>query len=80
VVVTLPDPTVARLVVQRVRGLAPKAYIIVRARYHVHRWQLDVAGAHAVVDEEDQVGASIAEEVLAHLGSLDPDGRLPNKA
>ncbi len=74
VVVTLPDPTTARLVVQRVRALAPKAFIVVRARYHVHRWQLDVAGAHAVVDEEDQVGASIAADVLAHIESLAPDG------
>ena len=42
---------------------APETYVIVRARYHVHRWQLDVAGAHAVVDEEDRVGVSIAAEV-----------------
>jgi CPA2 family monovalent cation:H+ antiporter-2 len=71
VVITLPDPGTARTVVQRVRGIAPKAFIIVRARYHVHRWQLDVAGAHAVVDEEDQVGASIASTVLEYLHALD---------
>jgi CPA2 family monovalent cation:H+ antiporter-2 len=73
VVVTLPDPSTARLVVRRVRGLAPNTFIIVRARYHVHRWQLDVAGAHAVVDEEDQVGVSIAAEVLTRFRRVDPD-------
>ncbi len=71
VVVTLPDPTAARLVVQRVRGLAPDTFIIVRARYHVHRWQLNAAGAHAVVDEEDQVGLSIASSVSEHLRQLE---------
>ena len=73
VVITLPDPGTARLVVQRVRALAPNAYIIVRARYHVHRWQLNVAGAHAVVDEEDQIGMSIVAEVLEHFRDLEPD-------
>jgi CPA2 family monovalent cation:H+ antiporter-2 len=70
VVVTLPDPGTARQVVQRVRALAPNAHIIVRARYHVHRWQLDVAGAHAVVDEEDQVGVIMAAEIRRRLREL----------
>jgi hypothetical protein len=33
----------------------------------VHRWQLTMAGADAVVDEEDVVGVQIAEEVRARL-------------
>jgi len=78
VVVTLPDPAIARLVVQRVRVLAPETFIIVRARYHVHRWQLHAAGAHAVVDEEDQVGVSIAAEVLEHLRDLGPADKRPD--
>ena len=75
IVVTLPDPGTARQVVQRVRALAPDAYIVVRARYHVHRWQLDVAGAHAVVDEEDQVGVIMAAEIRRRLREL---GRNPS--
>lgn len=63
VAVTLPDPRAARQVVQQVRSLAPDAMIVVRSRYHVHRWQLDVAGAHVVVDEENEVGARIAAEI-----------------
>jgi CPA2 family monovalent cation:H+ antiporter-2 len=63
VAVTLPDPRAARQVVQQVRSLAPDTIIVVRSRYHVHRWQLDVAGAHIVVDEENEVGARIASEI-----------------
>jgi CPA2 family monovalent cation:H+ antiporter-2 len=67
VAITLPDPRTARQVVQMVRALAPDTRIVVRSRYHVHRWQLDVAGAHTVVDEEDEVGARMAAEIGAHL-------------
>jgi CPA2 family monovalent cation:H+ antiporter-2 len=70
VVVTLPDPRTARQVVQQVRALAPDTFIIVRSRYHVHRWQLDVAGAHAVVDEENEVGVRMAAEVTRRLRDL----------
>jgi CPA2 family monovalent cation:H+ antiporter-2 len=65
VAVTLPDPRAARQVVEQVRSLAPDTVIVVRSRYHVHRWQLDVAGAHIVVDEEAEVGARIASEIRA---------------
>ncbi len=67
VAITLPDPRAARQVVQMVRALAPDTRIVVRSRYHVHRWQLDVAGAHTVVDEEDEVGARMAAEIGALL-------------
>ena len=68
VVLTLPDPATVRLLVQLIRGLAPSAKVFVRARYHVHRWQLVHAGAHLVVDEEDQVGSRLAAEVAQDLG------------
>jgi len=63
IAVTIPDPRAARQVVQQIRSLAPSAIIVVRSRYHIHRWQLDVAGAHIVVDEENEVGARIAAEI-----------------
>lgn len=62
VAITIPDPATARSMVESVRALAPEAVILVRARYHIHRWQLDVAGAQVVVDEESVVGARIASE------------------
>jgi CPA2 family monovalent cation:H+ antiporter-2 len=73
VAITLPDPLSARQVVRLVRALAPEAVIAVRSRYHIHRWQLVAAGAHIVVDEEDQVGVRIAAELKSFdRGALDP--------
>ena len=69
VVITVPDPTTARKVVELVRSLAPDTAIIARARYHIHRWQLLLAGAHEVVDEEEEVGRRIALEVRRKLRS-----------
>jgi CPA2 family monovalent cation:H+ antiporter-2 len=77
VAVTLPDPSAAQQVVQQVRSLAPDTIIVVRSRYHVHRWQLDVAGAHIVVDEENEVGARIASEIRGRV--LDINGSPHNE-
>jgi CPA2 family monovalent cation:H+ antiporter-2 len=63
VAVTLPDPTTSRQVIEQVRSLSPDTMIVVRARYHMHRWQLASAGAQVVTDEEDGVGAEIALQV-----------------
>ena len=54
-------------IIERVRARAPGTTVIARARYHVYRWNLLSAGAHAVVDEEEEVGARIAAKVLEHL-------------
>jgi CPA2 family monovalent cation:H+ antiporter-2 len=67
VVITIPDPWTARHIIQQVRALAPNTPIVVRARYHIHRWQLELAGADAVVDEEEEVGVRIAREVHHRL-------------
>lgn len=64
---TVPDPATARHVVEQVRSLSPDTFIVVRARYHIHRWQLAVAGAHVVLDEEQEVGLRIAAEVRKKL-------------
>jgi len=67
VAITLPDPAASRQVIEQVRLLAPEAQIIVRARYHVYRWQLTLAGAQVVVDEEERVGMHIASEVRRRM-------------
>ena len=69
VAVTLPDPATSRQVIEQVRALSPETTIIVRARYHVHRWQLALAGAQVVVDEEEQVGMRMASEVRKKLSA-----------
>jgi CPA2 family monovalent cation:H+ antiporter-2 len=70
VVVTIPDPAAARHVIEQARALAPDTPVIARARYHVYRWELLLAGAETVVDEEDQVGFRIAAAVRRRLRAL----------
>jgi CPA2 family monovalent cation:H+ antiporter-2 len=70
VAVTVPDPVTSRQIIEQIRTLSPETTIIVRARYHVHRWQLALAGAQIVVDEEDWVGTRIASEVRKKLSVL----------
>lgn len=67
VVLTLPDPILTRKLIFQVRDLAPQATIVARCRYHIHTWALIHAGAHYVVDEEEKVGWTIAEQVLEAL-------------
>jgi len=67
VIITIPTPAVSRRLVHLVRHHAPHAMIFVRARYHMHRWQLAHAGADVVVDEEDRVGHELAARVLEML-------------
>lgn len=67
VVVTLPDPKQAKLVAQLASRLAPRAAVIVRARYHLMVWEILLSGVHAVVDEEQEVGRRLAHEVRRFL-------------
>ena len=67
VVVTLPDPTAARQVILQSRALSPDTPVFARARYHVYRWELMIAGAETVIDEEEEVGHSIAKAVRRKL-------------
>ncbi|MFH1746354.1 MAG: cation:proton antiporter [Planctomycetota bacterium] len=67
VVVTVPDPAAARQVIAGVKALAPETAVIARARYHVYRWELIVAGAEVVIDEEEEVGLRIASAVRERL-------------
>ncbi|MBM3744829.1 MAG: hypothetical protein FJW34_03410 [Acidobacteria bacterium] len=63
-VVTLPDPQAAWLVVQQARHLAPELPIVARGRYHLHAHSLSDAGATVVVNEEVLVGAQLAGHIL----------------
>ncbi|MBN2445538.1 MAG: cation:proton antiporter [Phycisphaerae bacterium] len=67
VVVTAPDPTTTRHIIEQSRSLAPATPIIARARFHVYRWELILAGADAVIDEEEQVGLRLAAAVRRRL-------------
>lgn len=69
VVVTVPDPAAARLVIEAARAINPRIPVIARARYHVYRWELMIAGAKTVIDEEEEVGLRIASAVRRELRS-----------
>jgi hypothetical protein len=68
-VLTVPDHATTRHLIRLVRDLAPDAFIVARCRYHVLHWELLHAGAHEVVDEEDQLGRRLAAQVRKLVGS-----------
>jgi CPA2 family monovalent cation:H+ antiporter-2 len=74
IAVTIPDPDAARRVLEQARALAPCARVFVRSRYNRHSRELRNAGAHVVVDEEQQVGSALARELVAGLEGLQSDG------
>ena len=78
IAITVPDPSTVRQIVRQVRSLAPETTIIVRARYHIYRSDLTLAGAHVVVDEEEEVGLRIASEVLEQMQASDSESGLAN--
>ena len=72
VIVTLPDPDAAVMVVEQVRTSAPNCRVLVRCRYNVHAPRLLAAGADCIVQEEDKVGEALGALVVEELG-LDAD-------
>jgi hypothetical protein len=54
--------------------------IVARARYHVYRWELMVAGAPVVIDEEEQVGLRMATAVRKILRAAERGSRSANDA
>ncbi len=70
-VVTIPDPQTARLIIRQARLIAPQVRVIARARYHIVADSLAMAGAGEVVDEEEMVGRQLGERVVNLLGVTD---------
>jgi CPA2 family monovalent cation:H+ antiporter-2 len=71
VVVTVPDSRTAAGMIRTIRTLLPGVKIIARGRYHRHMPLLDAAGASLVVDEEQMVGARLAETTVEQLSETD---------
>jgi CPA2 family monovalent cation:H+ antiporter-2 len=69
VIVSIPDPSASRVIIEQVTRLAPNIPVIVRARYHQYAPMLEHAGATATVDEEQIVGAEMARQVLDFLAA-----------
>jgi CPA2 family monovalent cation:H+ antiporter-2 len=62
-IVTLPDPRTARIVIEHIRQMAPQVTIIARGRYNISLEDLQEAGADVVVDEESVVGDMLAQKL-----------------
>lgn len=67
VAVTIPAPKVAIQIVRLLRGLAPEAFVVVRARYNRFLRELEDGGANVAHDEETYVGLRIAESLRQQL-------------
>ncbi|MBG84157.1 MAG: hypothetical protein CMJ40_06365 [Phycisphaerae bacterium] len=67
VVITVPDPDAATMVVEQIRSSAPDCRVIVRCRYNIHAPRLEAAGADLVIQEEDKVGEAIGSLVIQEL-------------
>lgn len=70
VVLAVSDQNTTRQLIYHVRDLCPDTHIIARSRYHVCHWEFLNAGAHEVVDEEDEVGKQLAVHVRRALRSI----------
>jgi hypothetical protein len=57
-----------------VRRLAPHAHIVARSRYQLHRSDFELAGAHAIFGDEEEVGRALAEHVLAQIDAESAEG------
>jgi CPA2 family monovalent cation:H+ antiporter-2 len=67
IVITIPDPSASRVMIERATRIAPGVPVIVRARYHRFAAMLDRAGATSTVDEEQIVGSEMAQQVMRQL-------------
>jgi CPA2 family monovalent cation:H+ antiporter-2 len=63
VVLTAPNPSPLRRLIHHVRHVGPSALMVARCRYQIYRWELQLANADAVIDEEDQVGQQMVTEI-----------------
>jgi K+:H+ antiporter len=68
IVITLPMRSAALTVLEHVRNLAPNAQVVVRSRYKRHRFEFEMAGAHAIFGDETEVGRSLSQHVMTQLG------------
>jgi CPA2 family monovalent cation:H+ antiporter-2 len=68
VVLTIPDALAARLAVERVRGLAPEADLLVRAESAAQLEDLGRLGVYEAVQPELEAGLELARQALARFG------------
>lgn len=67
-VVTLPDPEAAKNIIELCKDIAPGVSVVSRVRYDIYERDILNAGADAVVNEENNVGVNLADEVMRIIG------------
>ncbi|MDQ4003737.1 MAG: cation:proton antiporter [Actinomycetota bacterium] len=68
VLVTMPDPVGARLVVERARALKPDVHIVARSTSAEQLEDLSRLGVYEAVQPELEAGLELGRQALAHLG------------
>jgi CPA2 family monovalent cation:H+ antiporter-2 len=68
VIVTVPDPVGARLVVQRVRSLNPEVHVVARSASAEQLEELARLGVYEAVQPEFEAGLELGRQALSHLG------------
>jgi monovalent cation:H+ antiporter-2, CPA2 family len=68
VIVTVPDPVGARLVVERVRAINPNVHVVVRSSTVEQLEELGRLGVYEAVHPESEAGLELGRQALNHLG------------
>jgi len=68
VIVTVPDPVGARLVVERVRAVNPDVHVVVRSTTVEQLEELGRLGVYEAVHPESEAGLELGRQALNHLG------------
>lgn len=68
VIVTVPDPVGARLVVERVRSINPNVHVVVRSTTVDQLEELGRLGVYEAVHPESEAGLELGRQALSHLG------------
>jgi CPA2 family monovalent cation:H+ antiporter-2 len=68
VIVTVPDPVGARLVVERARSINPNVHVVARTTTVEQLEELGRLGIYEAVHPESEAGLELGRQALSHLG------------
>ena len=68
VIVTVPDPVGARLMVERVRSINPNVHVVARTTTVEQLEELGRLGVYEAVHPESEAGLELGRQALSHLG------------
>ena len=68
VIVTVPDPVGARLVVERARSINPNVHVVARTTTVEQLGELGRLGVYEAVHPESEAGLELVRQALSHLG------------